>query len=124
MLFDPLQTEVRRFKLDSPGIPTGFRPKAQGCAARATLGDRPTNIPNRNAVAAHPSPCAPDPGHKAAALVPFPNAHQVGANASSWLSVVMRVATCGAATAGDKSYYLFEALTCPSRCALRDSEIN
>jgi hypothetical protein len=34
------------------GIPTGFRPKAQGCAARATLGKRPTNISNRNAVAA------------------------------------------------------------------------
>jgi len=35
-----------------PRIPTGFRPKAQGCAARATLGHRPTNISNRNAVVA------------------------------------------------------------------------
>jgi hypothetical protein len=33
-------------------IPTGFCPKAQGCAASATLGRRPTNITNRNAVAA------------------------------------------------------------------------
>ncbi len=36
--------------------PTGLCPKAQGCAARATLGHRPTNISNRNAVAAIPSP--------------------------------------------------------------------
>ncbi|MFO1487212.1 MAG: hypothetical protein U1F65_01925 [Verrucomicrobiota bacterium] len=35
-------------------IPTGFRPKAQGCEARATLGQRPQNISNRNAVAALP----------------------------------------------------------------------
>jgi len=33
-------------------IPTGFCPKAQGCEARATLGNRPQNIFNRNAVAA------------------------------------------------------------------------
>ncbi len=39
-------------------IPTGFRPKAQGCEVgqsgsdRATLGHRPVNISNRNAVAA------------------------------------------------------------------------
>ena len=33
-------------------IPSGFRPKAQGCAARATLGYRPTNVFNRNAVVA------------------------------------------------------------------------
>ena len=33
-------------------IPTGFRPKAQGCEARATLGHRPQNVFNRNAVAA------------------------------------------------------------------------
>jgi len=33
-------------------IPAGFRPKAQGCEERATLGHRPTNIINRNAVAA------------------------------------------------------------------------
>jgi hypothetical protein len=33
-------------------IPTGFRPPAQGCEARATLGHRPHNIFNRNAVAA------------------------------------------------------------------------
>jgi hypothetical protein len=35
-------------------IPTGSRPKAQGCEERATLGYRPTNTPNRNAVAALP----------------------------------------------------------------------
>jgi|SRR6266571_8173071 len=39
-------------------ILTGFRPKAQGCEPRATLGHRPTNIPNRNAVAALPLPPA------------------------------------------------------------------
>ena len=33
-------------------IPTGFRIKAQGCDAGATLGIRPQWIPNRNAVAA------------------------------------------------------------------------
>jgi hypothetical protein len=36
-------------------IPTGFRPKAQGCAPGATLGHLPANIINRNAVAAIPS---------------------------------------------------------------------
>ena len=41
-------------------IPTGFRPKAQGCEVgqsgsdRATLGHRPSNASNRNAVAAIP----------------------------------------------------------------------
>ena len=35
-------------------IPTGFCPKAQGCEARATLGQRPQNVFNRNAVAAIP----------------------------------------------------------------------
>ncbi len=39
-------------------IPTGFRPKAQGCEERATLGQRPTNTFNRNAVAAMPFPSA------------------------------------------------------------------
>ena len=39
-----------------PGIPTGFRPKAQGCEARATLSHRPTHLPNRDAVAAIPFP--------------------------------------------------------------------
>ena len=34
------------------GIPTGFRPKAQGCDAGATLGIRPQNVFNRDAVAA------------------------------------------------------------------------
>jgi hypothetical protein len=33
-------------------IPTGFQPKAQGCAAGTTLGHRPTDIANRNAVVA------------------------------------------------------------------------
>ena len=37
-----------------PRIPTGFRPPAQGCEERATLGYRHTIIPNRNAVAAIP----------------------------------------------------------------------
>jgi hypothetical protein len=35
-------------------IPKGFRPKAQGCEARATLGNHPARIFNRNAVAAIP----------------------------------------------------------------------
>ena len=35
-------------------IPTGFRPLAQGCEERATLGHRPASITNRNAVAAIP----------------------------------------------------------------------
>ncbi len=35
-----------------------FRPKAHGCEARATLGHRPPNIPNRNGVADHPFPPA------------------------------------------------------------------
>jgi hypothetical protein len=35
-------------------IPTGFRPKAQGCEVRATLGHRPARHPNRNVVAAIP----------------------------------------------------------------------
>jgi hypothetical protein len=30
------------------GIPTGFRLKAQGCEGRATLGQLPKNILNRN----------------------------------------------------------------------------
>jgi hypothetical protein len=33
-------------------IPKGFCPKAQGCEERATLGHRPTNVSNRNVVAA------------------------------------------------------------------------
>ena len=37
-----------------PRIPTGFRPKAQGCEERATLGQRPPSVPNRNAVATIP----------------------------------------------------------------------
>src|SRR5213075_3589685 len=36
-----------------PGIPTGFCTKAQGSAERATLGHRPRNISNRNAVVAN-----------------------------------------------------------------------
>jgi hypothetical protein len=35
-------------------IPTGFRPKAQGCEARATLGRRSASIINRNAVVTVP----------------------------------------------------------------------
>src|SRR6266536_3474889 len=34
-------------------IPTGSRPKAQGCEARATLGNRSSKLSNRNAVAAN-----------------------------------------------------------------------
>jgi hypothetical protein len=45
-------------------IPTGFRPIAQGCEERATLGHRRTNISNRNAVAAVPvSSCSRDVCH-------------------------------------------------------------
>ena len=74
-----------------PGIPRGFRPKAQGCAAvapkrrygaprrrkaRATLGHRPTNIPNRNAVEAHPFPPARlTSATTPLALIRFPNTH-------------------------------------------------
>ena len=39
--------------LRPPGIPTGFRPRAQGCRTAATLGYWQTNISNRKAVAAH-----------------------------------------------------------------------
>ena len=35
-------------------IPTGFRPEAQGCEERATLGHRRAKFANRNAVAAIP----------------------------------------------------------------------
>jgi len=59
-----------------PRVPTGFRPKAQGCEERATLGHRPSNLPNRNAVVANPFLIA---GKTSAAtplrLFPFPNAH-------------------------------------------------
>jgi hypothetical protein len=52
-------------------IPTGFCPKAQGCAASTTLGRRPTNITNRNAVAAVPfSPVARDVCHNPVGVVP------------------------------------------------------
>ena len=40
-------------------IPTGFRPKAHGCEARATLDQRPAKFTNRNAVAALPCSSAP-----------------------------------------------------------------
>jgi len=53
-----------------PGIPTGFRPKAQGCEAQATLGYRPTNIINPNGVAAIPfSSIARDVCHNLAGVV-------------------------------------------------------
>jgi hypothetical protein len=66
---------TRRVALRSR-IPTGFRPRVQGCEARATPGHRPTNLPNRNAVEAHPFPparltSAPTP----LALIRFPKAH-------------------------------------------------
>jgi len=55
-------------------IPTGFCPKAQGCAARATLGHRPKNIINRNAVAAIPvRPSRAIFAATALRLFPFPN---------------------------------------------------
>ena len=59
-----------------PRIPTGFRPKAHGCDEGATLGDRPSNLPNRNAVVANPFVTA-DMTSAATplALFPFPNAH-------------------------------------------------
>ena len=51
-------------------IPTGFRPKAQGCEARATLGNHPQNIFNRNAVAAIPlSPDTHDARHNPVGVV-------------------------------------------------------
>ena len=66
---------TRRVALRSR-IPTGFRPRAQGCEARATLGHRPTNIPNRNAVEAHPFPPARlTSATTPLALIRFPNAH-------------------------------------------------
>ena len=66
---------TRRVALRSR-IPTGFRPKAQGCEARATLGHRPRNIPNRNAVEAHPFPPARlTSATTPLALIRFPNAH-------------------------------------------------
>jgi len=46
--------ERRAAAASEPGcvrIPTGFRLKAQGCAAGTTLGHLPANIINRNAVA-------------------------------------------------------------------------
>ena len=56
--------------------PTGLRPKAQGCEARATLGHRPQNLPNRNAVVTHPF-AAPrlTPATTPLALFPFLNTH-------------------------------------------------
>ena len=73
-------TATRRVALRSR-IPTGFRPRAQGCEARATLGHRPRNIPNRNAVEAHPFPPAPDLSHDA-----------VGVDSISELAPKVRVA--------------------------------
>jgi hypothetical protein len=56
--FRPLKRRERRAPADGASgparIPTGFRPKAQGCEERATLGCRPQKIPNRNAVVALP----------------------------------------------------------------------
>ena len=57
-------------------IPKGFRPTAQGCEQRATLGNRPQNISNRNAVAAIPfAPIARDVCHNPVGvdenLIPF-----------------------------------------------------
>src|SRR2546427_7076193 len=57
-------------------IPTGFRPKAQGCEARATLGHRQSIIPNRDAVAAHLFPPARLTSVTTPlALIRFPSAH-------------------------------------------------
>jgi hypothetical protein len=59
--FNPVRMLKRRERraptASEPGcvrIPTGFRLKAQGCAAGTTLGHLPANIINRNAVAAIP----------------------------------------------------------------------
>ena len=66
---------TRRVALRSR-IPTGFRRRAQGWEARATLGHRPTNTPNRNAVEAHPFPHARlISATTPLALIRFPNAH-------------------------------------------------
>src|SRR5438552_11075664 len=50
-----------------PRIPTGFCLNAQGCEARATLGHRPRNLPNRNAVATRALP----PAHLGSATTPL-----------------------------------------------------
>ena len=59
-----------------PKIPTGFRLKAQGCAARATLGAHPKTIFNRNAVAAtllsHLKPEQPSRSAQSNTLEPIP----------------------------------------------------
>src|SRR5438132_511646 len=54
---DPQQTWMggRGEDGDNPNGIGGTKPKV--ASLRATLGDRPTNIPNRNAVAAIPFPC-------------------------------------------------------------------
>lgn len=49
-----LKRRERRAPVARLGIPKGFRPKAQDCEARATLGQRPQNLFNRIAVAAIP----------------------------------------------------------------------
>ena len=51
-------------------IPTGFRPPAQGCEARATLGHRPASRSNRNAVAAAFSFLAPNVCHNPVGVDP------------------------------------------------------
>ena len=53
--FQPTELRTNRLVTKSAGragvrIPTGFRPLAQGCEARATLGERHPALPNRNAV--------------------------------------------------------------------------
>jgi len=53
----PIERRTNRIVTGSAGrgsarIPKGFRPKARGCEERATLGHRPQNVFNRNAVAA------------------------------------------------------------------------
>ena len=62
-------------------IPTGFRPPAQGCAARATLGQGARNRFNPNGVAPCPTEPAPQPrwGCHVGALVP-----RVGAARQPW----------------------------------------
>ena len=68
----PLKRRERR-----ASIPTGLRPPAQGCEERATLGQRPAGLTNRNAVAAIPfSSAARGIGHNPVGvgkdLIPFP----------------------------------------------------
>ena len=57
--YDLSETEKRDLIKQAARIPTGFRLKAQGCEARATLGNRHPKFHNPNGVAALPFPMFP-----------------------------------------------------------------